>query len=154
MQWHSPFVVGCRRWVGIARGVSKRRGGGGGGDWVVRGGVVVVSDAHQGSRHWKWQRITALALAPLTLWFVFAIVDRVTDSHHAVQAWIAQPAVAIALLAYLPCMFMHAQLGLQVVFEDYVAAPNTRKKIIGGLAVINTLACLAAMAAVVWVAFL
>ena len=52
------------------------------------------------------------------------------------------------------CMFMHAQLGLQVVFEDYVAAPNTRKKIIGGLAVINTLACLAAMTAVVWVAFL
>jgi len=74
----------------------------------------------EGSRHWWAQRVSAMALVPLSLWFVFSITGHISDSHEAVVAWISEPVVSIMLLLYLGFMFFHAQLGLQVVVEDYV----------------------------------
>jgi succinate dehydrogenase / fumarate reductase membrane anchor subunit len=74
----------------------------------------------EGSHHWWVQRVTAIALAPLSLWFVFAMMSHVGDSHEVAIAWISHPGVAVLLVLYLGFMFFHAQLGLQVVIEDYV----------------------------------
>ena len=74
----------------------------------------------EGAHHWWIQRVTAIALIPLSLWFVFAMLSHIGDSHEAAMAWISHPGVAVLLVLYLGFMFFHAQLGLQVVIEDYV----------------------------------
>lgn len=74
----------------------------------------------EGSHHWWLQRVTAIALVPLSLWFVFSIINHIGNSHQEVTTWIAQPSVALLLILYLGFMFYHAQLGIQVVIEDYV----------------------------------
>ena len=79
--------------------------------------------AKEGVAHWWAQRVTALALVPLTLWLVFGIVTRVGAGHDAVVEWIAEPLVAIALVLTLFATFLHAKLGMQVVIEDYVHGP-------------------------------
>jgi len=73
-----------------------------------------------GSHHWWYQRISALALLPLTLWFVFSVIYHIEETYDSVLAWIEQPVAAILTLLYLSFMFFHARLGLQVVIEDYV----------------------------------
>ena len=80
----------------------------------------------QGSHHWWLQRMSALALVPLTLWFVFSFVSHVDDSYAVVSQWISQPHVAVLLMLYVGFMLFHGQLGLQVVFEDYVHNETAR----------------------------
>ena len=74
----------------------------------------------EGSHHWWRQRLSALILIPLTIWFLFSLFDQVGESRQTVIAWIAHPFTAIGLIAYSIFMFYHAQLGIQVVVEDYV----------------------------------
>ncbi len=80
----------------------------------------------EGSHHWWLQRISALALVPLTLWFVFAVTSHVGDPYPVVLDWLSQPSVAVLTVLYLIFMFFHAQLGLQVVIEDYVHGEGLR----------------------------
>ncbi len=108
---------------------------------------------HRGSRHWWWQRVSALALVPLTLWFVFAILGHIDDGQDAARAWIARPGVAAALAAYLVLLFFHAQLGLQVVVEDYVSAPSARAKIVLAMKAVNLLAGAVAVFSVLRIAW-
>ncbi len=106
----------------------------------------------QGSRHWWWQRVSALLLVPFTLGFVFAILQHIGDRQSVASAWVAQPAVAVALVAYLVLLFFHAQLGLQVIVEDYVASHRTRHVTLLAIKVVNTLAALAAVVSVLRIA--
>ena len=76
--------------------------------------------AHDGVGHWWAQRLTGLALVPLTLWFVVSLVGLVGADHATVAEWIAQPVPAVILVLLIAATFHHAQLGLQVVIEDYV----------------------------------
>ena len=108
---------------------------------------------HKGSRHWWLQRISALLLIPLTVWFMFAILDRIGDTHGRVTAWIAEPGVAPALIAYLVVLFFHAQLGSQVIVEDYISSPGTRQKTLRALQVINWLAAAVSVYSVVRIAY-
>ncbi len=66
------------------------------------------------------QRLTAVALVPLSLWFVASLIALVTADHAAVIAWLHSPLVAILCCALIVAIFYHGQLGLQVVVEDYV----------------------------------
>ena len=74
----------------------------------------------KGSHHWRWQRISAIGLIPLTLWFMFAMVDHIGDDYATVAGWIAQPYVAVLLVLYIGFMFFHGQLGMQEIIEDYI----------------------------------
>jgi succinate dehydrogenase / fumarate reductase membrane anchor subunit len=76
--------------------------------------------AKGGTEHWWSQRLTAVALAPLTLWFVFALFGMDSLEHAVVVAWVAEPLNAILFILLLVTMLHHSQLGLQVVVEDYV----------------------------------
>ena len=66
------------------------------------------------------QRVTAIALVPLTIWFVAALVFHLGAGYEATAAWIGHPVTAVLLLALIVATFYHAFLGLQVVIEDYV----------------------------------
>ena len=80
-----------------------------------------------GSRHWRWQRISAILLIPLTLWFMFSVVHYTGSEFDELIGWISRPWVAGSLLLYLVTMFYHAWLGVQVVVEDYVHSPGLNR---------------------------
>ncbi len=84
------------------------------------GKVRGLGSAKEGVAHWWAQRLTAIALVPLVLWFVSQVVGLAGADLAAVRAWIASPVVAVLLVLLLGTTFHHAQLGLQVVIEDYV----------------------------------
>ena len=78
--------------------------------------------AKAGVEHWWAQRLTALALVPLTGWFVVSVIINVGAPHGDALAWIGNPVHAVLLVLLVAGTFHHAQLGLQVVIEDYVHA--------------------------------
>ena len=79
-----------------------------------------LGSAKDGTTHWWQQRLTAIALALLTPWFVVFAVGLLGADQAAVQATVARPLTATLLAAFVLSLFWHARLGLQVVVEDYV----------------------------------
>jgi succinate dehydrogenase / fumarate reductase membrane anchor subunit len=84
------------------------------------GRVRGTGAAHSGSHHWKAERITAVALVPLTVWFVVEVLAHLGADQPVIAAWAARPWNAALLLALIAMTFHHMQLGLQVVWEDYL----------------------------------
>jgi succinate dehydrogenase / fumarate reductase membrane anchor subunit len=66
------------------------------------------------------QRLTAVALVPLSLWFVVSILSMVGADHATVSQWIGAPLVTVLLILCIVALFYHAQLGMQEIIEDYV----------------------------------
>lgn len=85
-----------------------------------------LGSAHDGTAHWWAQRLTAVALVPLAIWFIASIVMLAGAPHEEVVAWLARPVPAILMLLLIVATFHHAQLGLQVVIEDYIHQPALR----------------------------
>ena len=81
-----------------------------------------LGSAKEGADHFWRQRLTALLLIPLVLWVGFSIAAIPTD-HATLVSWVQQPLVTVLLLLLILSVFYHAQLGLQVVIEDYVHNP-------------------------------
>lgn len=84
------------------------------------GRAIGLGSAKEGVDHWWSQRITAIALVPLSLWFVASVIGLVGADIETVQNWVGLPLPAILLVLLLIATFYHASLGLQVVIEDYV----------------------------------
>lgn len=80
-----------------------------------------LGSAHHGTGHWWAQRMSAVALIPLMLWFVVGIAANSGASHAQAVAWIGAPVNAVLLILLLATAFYHAALGLQVILEDYVS---------------------------------
>ena len=83
---------------------------------VVRG----AGAAKEGTRHWWAQRLTAVALVPLGIGFVAMTIALLGDDYHGARAALAHPVAAALWILFAVALFHHAQLGLQVVLEDYV----------------------------------
>jgi succinate dehydrogenase / fumarate reductase membrane anchor subunit len=83
---------------------------------VARG----LGSAKGGTSHWWLQRLTSVVLFFLTPWFLIFALGLVRAEQHIVQATLAQPLNATLMVLWLLSLFWHAQLGLQVVAEDYV----------------------------------
>lgn len=95
--------------------------------------VLGLGSAKEGVEHWWWQRLTAVALVPLAIWFVIAVIALVGASHAEARAWVTAPVNMVLLIAFTAALLHHAQLGLQVVIEDYVH--NEAWKLTGLLAI-------------------
>jgi len=79
-----------------------------------------LGSAKHGFSHWWWQRVTAVALIPLSLWFVYSLVCLVSaDYQHAVM-WLSSPINATLMLLFVLTALFHGQTGVQVVIEDYI----------------------------------
>lgn len=95
------------------------------------GRVIGLGSARGGSGHWYSQRITAVALVVLGLWFVASLVMLGPGAPHAdVAHWLRAPFSAVMALLLLGVGAYHAVLGLQVVIEDYVGDKGTRTVVI------------------------
>lgn len=79
-----------------------------------------LGSAKEGVHHWWQQRLTAVAMVPLVFWFVVSIAANVGADYASMVAWLKNPLNASLLVLLLGAVFHHAQLGLQVVIEDYV----------------------------------
>lgn len=84
--------------------------------------AIGLGSAKHGVHHFIVQRLTALALAVLGVWFIWLVLKLLHLDYAAAHALVAQPLNAVLMLAFVIAVFWHAQLGLQVVVEDYVHA--------------------------------
>ena len=92
------------------------------------GRVRGLGSAKSGVEHWWVERLTAIALVPLTIWFVVAVLAHLGAPQMAVVRWAGHPVNTVLLLALVMLTFHHMQLGLQVVIDDYVS--NTRSHLV------------------------
>jgi succinate dehydrogenase / fumarate reductase membrane anchor subunit len=72
-----------------------------------------------GAHHWWMQRVTSIALLPLTIWFILSLATNAGMTHGEVLMWIGNPFNAVLLLALIALTFHHTASGLQVIIEDY-----------------------------------
>ena len=79
--------------------------------------------AKHGAGHWLTERITSIALAPLSLWAVFAAVGLARADYGSALAWLGHPLNAVLLLLLIVVGFVHMHAGLRVVVEDYIHTP-------------------------------
>ena len=99
-----------------------------------------------GSAHWRLQRLSAIALLPLGLWFVFDFANQMPWGYQAMMDWLSNPWVPPLLSLFLACGFYHASLGVQVVIEDYVHDEFVRNAV---LIVIKLIMLLLAVSSIV-----
>jgi succinate dehydrogenase / fumarate reductase membrane anchor subunit len=69
--------------------------------------------------HWRWQRITAWLLLPLSLWLMTNFALYFNDSYETVRAWASTALVSTLLILTLVLLLFHAHLGLLVIIDDY-----------------------------------
>lgn len=90
------------------------------------GRVLGLGTAKDGTEHWWAQRLSAVALAGLGLWFAWSLASMSAFDHNAATVFISGPANSILLLLLSVTMAYHSYLGIQVVIEDYVHAPGLK----------------------------
>jgi succinate dehydrogenase membrane anchor subunit len=84
------------------------------------GRAIGLGSAKQGVEHWWRERVTAIALIPLMLWFVASIIAHSSGDYAAFVTWLKMPLATCMMILLLIALFYHAALGLQVIIEDYV----------------------------------
>lgn len=97
------------------------------------------------SRHWRHQRLTALSLVPLGLWFLLALSRQHVLDHATVAALFAKPLQALLAALLGAALLWHSLQGIQVVAEDYV-----RGRALGLVLAVSRLLHLVAAAALAW----
>ena len=90
------------------------------------GKVLGTGSAKQGTHHWWAQRLTSVALVPLSVWFVVSLLSLHSHDHATVVAWMGQSWTALLLALLVLVGAWHSQLGLRVVVEDYVHGAPAR----------------------------
>jgi succinate dehydrogenase / fumarate reductase membrane anchor subunit len=90
------------------------------------GRVLGLGSAKGGVSHWYSQRVSAVAVALLSAWFLFSVLALGGAGHDQVSAWLRSPLTATLAALLVASLAYHAALGLQVVIEDYVGHKGTR----------------------------
>ena len=84
------------------------------------GRVRGLGSAKSGLDHWWHQRLTALALIPLTVWFAVSLIVIASGTYQQATDWIKDPIVAGLMILMLAAGYYHLKLGMQVIIEDYI----------------------------------
>ncbi len=84
------------------------------------GRVLGLGSAKDGTEHWWAQRITAVALIPLTLWFFFSLLLLPVLDYGTVKTWLELPISSFLAVLTVAVLSYHSYLGTTVVVEDYV----------------------------------
>lgn len=104
-----------------------------------------LGSAHTGTGHAWAQNLTAIALVPLSLWFVCGMIRMIGASRHDVAVWLSGPVPMVLMILLIVATFHHMQLGLQAVIDDYVRAPAmhlTSLLVVKGAAIILAVLCI------------
>jgi succinate dehydrogenase / fumarate reductase membrane anchor subunit len=84
------------------------------------GRALGLGSAKAGVGEWWRERVSALALVPLTVWFAASLIVHTGSDYATLIAWLRTPIVSLLMVLLLAGIFYHTALGLQVVIEDYV----------------------------------
>jgi succinate dehydrogenase / fumarate reductase membrane anchor subunit len=94
------------------------------------GRVAGLGSAKSGVHHWWLQRLTSIALVPLTVWFTVSVLTLPAMDHITVVSWLAQSWNSLLLILLVLVATYHSQLGVQVVVEDYIPDPGMKTLIL------------------------
>jgi succinate dehydrogenase / fumarate reductase membrane anchor subunit len=112
-----------------------------------------LGSAKGGVHHWWLQRLTSIALVPLTIWFTVSILSLPSMDHVTVIAWMAQSWTALLLIVLVLVATYHSQLGLRVVIEDYVITTGMKTLTLVIVTFVHALLAVAGVFAILKVAF-
>jgi succinate dehydrogenase / fumarate reductase membrane anchor subunit len=90
------------------------------------GRVLGLGSAKDGTSHWWAQRVSAVALIPLTLWFLLSLLALPALDYATVRAWLSVPLSGLLAVLLVAVLTYHSYLGTTVVIEDYVHAAGTK----------------------------
>ena len=88
--------------------------------------VQGMGASHSGTGHFRRERMTAVALIPLSLWFAYSILGLAGTNEVIMVQYLAHPWNALLMAAFAATSVYHMSLGLQVVIDDYVHAAGTK----------------------------
>ena len=117
------------------------------------GRVLGTGAARDGVRHWWLQRLTSIALVPLTVWFVVSLLALPSLGYATLVAWMSQSSTALLLMLLVLTAAWHSQLGVRVVVEDYVHGTGARTLMLVLLGFTHVLLAAAGVFAILRVAF-
>jgi succinate dehydrogenase / fumarate reductase membrane anchor subunit len=112
-----------------------------------------LGSARDGLHHWWAQRLTAIALIPLVVWFAISLVMLSGADYGVARAWIGSPLVMVLLILTITVGLHHGQLGLQVVIEDYVHGDGKKLALIVAVRFVAVIFGLAATVAILRIGF-
>lgn len=113
-----------------------------------------LGSAKEGTEHWWSQRVTAVALVLLVLWFTISMLTLNHSNYDSVVAWMSRPFNSALLILTVITLFYHGYLGMQVVIEDYIHAEAAKITILMLTRFILFLLAAIAVVAILKVAFI
>lgn len=116
------------------------------------GRVLGLGSAGTGTGHWWGQRLSAVAMVPLTLWFALSLLGLPSLDFYSVNAWAGSPLRALLLLFLVLAVVFHSSLGTQVVAEDYIHDPGRRAVVLAILRLLHVALAVSGVFAIILVA--
>ncbi|RIZ66790.1 MAG: succinate dehydrogenase, hydrophobic membrane anchor protein [Methylococcales bacterium] len=107
-----------------------------------------LGSAKSGTSHWWMQRVSAVALIPLSYWLITFLDLSFHEPYQQLVVWLILPINSVCIIAWVLIAFYHAALGLQVVIEDYVANEGVKIIVVWTVNIIFFMLALAALVAV------
>ena len=92
--------------------------------------IRILFSSSEPVRHWWAQRLTAVALIPLSLWFIYSLTTMLTANYDTLVLWLSNLKNSLLMLFFILILYYHALLGLQVVIEDYVESDRQKKALL------------------------
>ncbi len=117
------------------------------------GRVLGLGSAKEGTGHWWAQRVTAIALLPLTVWFVISLLTLPGLDYETVRTWLSVPITGFLAVLLVAVLTYHSYLGTIVIVEDYVTSSGMKVLSLMVLRFLYVLAGGAAIFAILRVAF-
>jgi len=108
----------------------------------------ILMSASEAVHHWWAQRLTAVILIPLSLWFVYSLTTMYSANYETVTLWLNNATNSLLMLFFILSLYYHAVLGLQVVIDDYVESDWQRKSLLLLIKIILSIAALSAVIAI------
>lgn len=115
--------------------------------------VLGLGTGEGAGEHWWVQRLTAVALIPLGLWFAYELLTLPGFDYATVVAWVREPVTSIMLILLVIAVGYHSSLGVQVVIEDYVAGKGGKAAALMASTLAHAGLTIAAVVAVLRIAF-
>tara|TARA_B100001250_G_scaffold404287_1_gene420028 strand:+ start:517 stop:858 length:342 start_codon:yes stop_codon:yes gene_type:complete len=101
--------------------------------------------------HWWAQRLTAIALVPLSLWFIYSLTTMYVANYDTVILWLNNLKNSLLMLFFILILYYHAVLGLQVVIEDYVESDWQKKALLLIVKITSSVAALSTTIAIFFI---
>lgn len=117
------------------------------------GRVLGMGAAKEGVHHWWHQRLTSVALVPLSIWFVTSLLALPGYDHATLTHWLSHISTALLLALFVLVSAWHSQLGVRVVIEDYVHGAGSKMLLLVLSSFAHVLLAAAAVLAVLKVTF-